>query len=156
VITYTDPDLLAWFGERGLCRVALECDEEGEIIERVAPPVLLLGPESADVRACPHPDQLGYPVKKLAEMALNDYHIFLLRWFTRAVEAGLCTCMVCKKPIYNDRPEEPWDGIFVEKELVGWLIIHFDCKRGLAREYKGRHPFELAPLPPEMLDVTRD
>lgn len=88
-------------------------------------------------------------------MSLDDYHIFLWRWFTRAVAAGDCRCCVCKLPVTAD-PAAPWDGIFIDKELVGWLIIHFDCKRGLAREVKGRHPFELTPRAPTHYDVTRD
>lgn len=155
LVAHTSPDLLAWFGAQGVCRYALEGDEHGDIIEIVAPPVLLLGPGDGDARACPHPDRLGYPVKPLAAMTLDDFHVFLVRWFTRAVEAGICRCLVCKQPVTTE-PEAPWDGIFIDKELVAWIVIHFDCKRGLAREIKGRHPFELAPRPPEPFDVTRD
>ena len=152
----TDPALLEWFLARGLCRVAIEADVTGEIREVIAPPVLLLGRGAGDVRAAPHPDHLGYPVRRLAEMTLDDYHLFILRWFTRAVEADLCSCFVCRKPVRNDDPAAPWDGIFIEKELVAWLIMHFDCKRYLAREFKGYHPFELAARPPEAFDVSRD
>jgi hypothetical protein len=152
----TDPELLDWFLARGLCRVAVEGDTAGDITEVVAPPVLLLGRGAGDVRACPHPDRLGYPEKPLATMTLDDYHIFLLRYLSRAVAAGGCSCFVCRKPVRDDQPEAPWDGIFIDKELVCWLIIHFDCKRGLAREFRGYHPFELAALPPEPYDVTRD
>jgi len=151
----TDPDLLDWFMAHGLCRTAVEGDAVGEIIEVVAPPVLLLGRGAEHVRACPNPDRLGYPEKPLAAMALDDYHIFLLRYLSRAVEAGACQCFVCRKPI-NDDPAVPWDGIFIDKELVCWLIIHFDCKRGLAREFKGFHPFELSALPPASFDVSHD
>lgn len=153
---HTDSALLAWFAERGLCRFAVEGDAEGEIVEVVAPPVLLLGRGGEDVRACPNPDVLGYPEKRLAEMDLDAYHIFLLRWFNRAIDAGGCSCFVCRKPVRNDQPEAPWDGIFVEKELVAWLIIHFDCKRGLAREFKGYHPFELLAQSPERYDISQD
>lgn len=151
----TDPDLLAWFAAQHLCRYTVEGDEDGEVVELVAPPVLFLGPDDADVCACPHPDRLGYPERALTTMSLDDYHIFLLRWFTRAVEAGRCRCLVCQRPVTMD-PAAPWDGIFIDQELVAWLIIHFDCKRGLARAIKGRHPFELEPLAPEDFDVTRD
>ncbi len=152
----TDPDLLEWFLAHGLCRVAVEGDVTGEIVEVIAPQVLLLGRGTHDVRACPSPDRLGYPEKHLAAMSLDDYHIFLLRYLTRAVEAGACQCFVCRQPVSNDEPAHPWDGIFIDKELVCWLIIHFDCKRGLAREFKGYHPFELAALPPVPYDVSRD
>jgi hypothetical protein len=156
LVHYVDGDLLAWCERHHLTRTAVLGDAAGEVIEAVAPPVLLLGPASDEVRALPNPDVLGYPEKRLAAMSLDDFHIFLLRWLTRAVDAGLCRCMVCRRTVRNDLPDEPWDGIFVDKELVCWLIIHFDCKRGLAREFKGRHPFELAPLPPEPFDVSHD
>lgn len=150
---YTDPPLLDWFQDHGLCRVAVEGDPDGGVVEVIAPPVLLLGRDPNAVRACPNPDTLGYSVKSLAEMSLDDYHIFLLRWLTRAVDAELCACFVCKQPINNTNAGEPWDGIFIEKELVAWLMIHFDCKRGLAREFKGYHPFELTAQPAEFFDV---
>ncbi|MBA3823575.1 MAG: hypothetical protein H0X24_06660, partial [Ktedonobacterales bacterium] len=72
----TPPDLIEWFLERGLCRVAIEASPDGDVIEVVAPPVLLLGRGAGDARACPHPDHLGYPIKPLAEMTLDDYHLF--------------------------------------------------------------------------------
>jgi hypothetical protein len=153
---HTEPVLLDWFMARGLCRVAVEGDAEGEIVEVVAPPVLLLGRHEGDVRACPNPDVLGYPPKALADMTLDDYHVFLLRWFSRAIDAGICSCFVCQQPLRNDLPDAPWDGIFLDKELVAWMLIHFDCKRGLARVIKGYHPFELTALPPERYDVSRD
>lgn len=153
---HTDPRLLGWFQDHGLCRVAVEGDPDGDVVEVIAPPVLLLGRDPHDVRACPNPDMLGYPDKILADMSLDDYHIFLLRWLTRAVDAGLCACFVCKQPISNTNAGAPWDGIFIEKELVAWLMIHFDCKRGLAREFKGYHPFELVARPPEAFDVSTD
>jgi hypothetical protein len=152
----TPPDLMEWFLERGLCRVAIEADPSGEVTEVVAPPVLLLGRGSADVRACPHPDQLLYSAKTLSDMSLDDYHLFLLRWFTRAIDADLVSCFVCRKHVRNDAPAEPWDGIFVDKELVAWLVMHFDCKRYLSREFKGYHPFELQARPAEAFDVTYD
>ena len=156
LVAYTDPALLAWFEAHGLCRYAVEGDAGGEIIELIAPPVVMLGPGADEARACPNPDQLGYPGTPLAAMDLTDYHIFLLRWFNRAVDAGTCRCMVCKQVVSNDNPNEPWDGIYVEKELVCWLVIHFDCKRGLPREFKGRHPFEVTPQPPASYDVSHD
>jgi hypothetical protein len=152
----TAPDLVEWFLERGLCRVAIEADPDGEVNEVTAPPVLLLGRGAGDARACPHPDGLGYPDKRLAEMSLDDYHLFILRWLMRAVDAGLCSCFVCRKPILNDDPAAPWDGIFIEKELVAWLLMHFDCKRYLSREYKGYHPFDLIARPAEHFDVSHD
>ena len=156
LVAHTPPDLLDWFAARGLCRSMVIADVAGTITEIIAPPVLLLGPAADEVRACPHPDRLEYPVKRLAEMDLNDYHIFLLRWFNRAVDAGICRCMTCKKVVTNTDITAPWDGIFVDKELVACMVNHFDCKRGLQRELKGRHPFELIPQAPERFDVSQD
>ncbi len=155
VVAHTTPAMLAWCAEHQLCRYLIQGDANGDIVEIVAPPVLLLGSGASDVYACPDPDVLGYPEHTLAEMSLADYHIFLVRYLTQAVAANKVSCLVCKQPITND-PGAPWDGIFVDKELVGWLMIHFDCKRGLAREYKGRHPFELRPQAPPRYDVSQD
>ena len=144
------PALLQWFADQHLGRVAVEGDAEGTISEIMAPPVLLLGPGDTAVFACPDPDPLGYLGPPLAAMTLDDYHLFLLDWLTRAVADGWCHCVVCGQPITAD-PAAPWDGIFVDKELVGWLIIHFDCKRGLARAILGRTAFDVLPLAPATL-----
>ncbi len=155
LVAHTTPAMLAWCVDQQLCRYLIQGDAHGEIVEIVAPPVLLLGPGEGDVYACPDPDVLGYPERALAAMTLADYHIFLVRYLTQAVAANIVSCLVCKRPITND-PGAPWDGIFVDQELVGWLMIHFDCKRGLAREYKGRHPFELNPKAPPHFVVSQD
>ena len=39
--------------------------------------------------------------------------------------------------------EKPWDAVFVTKEWFCWLLVHFDCKRYLSRDLKGRNPFEV-------------
>ncbi|HZC77988.1 MAG TPA: hypothetical protein VE258_09585, partial [Ktedonobacterales bacterium] len=45
----------------------------------------------------------------------------------------------------DDLPDpDTWDAIFVEKELVAWMAVHFDCKKWLAKKLKGMHPFELS------------
>ena len=49
--------------------------------------------------------------------------------------------------------EKPWDAVFVTKELYCWLIVHFDCKRYLSRDLKGRNPFEVTLHPPEFFDM---
>lgn len=147
-------DLLEWFLDHHLCRIAISASIDGSTSEKIAPPVVLFGSTDSDVRCCPHPATMGYTAKDLADMELNDYHIFMLRWLTKAIDAGLCSCIVCHKQLTNTDPASPWDGIFVERELVCWMLIHFDCKRGLPREYKGRHPFDLHPKEAETLNIS--
>jgi hypothetical protein len=151
-----DADLQRWFEEQHLLRTLVIADDAEHITEVVRAPMVLFSARPEDVRAAPNPDALGYPEKRLAEMTLNDYHVFLLRWATRAVDAGLARCFVCNEPLRNHDLDVPWDGIFVSEDLVAWLFIHFDCKRGLPREIKGRSPFEIFPRPPEAFDVSRD
>ena len=79
-----------------------------------------------------------------------------MRWATRAVDAGLVRCFACDESLRNNDLDVPWDGIFTSEDLVAWLFIHFDCKRVLKRELKGRDPFELHPRPPEVFDVSHD
>jgi len=49
--------------------------------------------------------------------------------------------------------EKPWDAVFVTKELYCWLIVHYDCKRYLSRDLKGRTPFEVTLYQPEFFDM---
>jgi hypothetical protein len=151
-----DADLLRWFEQQHLLRTLVIAEDEEHITEVVRAPMLLLSAREDDVRAAPNPDALGYPEKRLGEMTLNDFHVFLLRWATRAIDAGLVRCYVCHEVLRNNDLDVPWDGIFVSEDLVAWLFIHFDCKRGLSRELKGRSPFELHPRPPEVFDVSHD
>lgn len=151
-----DADLLRWFDEQHLMRTMVFAEDAEHITEVVRAPMILLSARPEDVRAAPNPDALGYPEKRLAEMTLNDFHGFLLRWATRAIDAGLVRCFVCHETLRNRDLDVPWDGIFLSEDLVAWLFIHFDCKRGLQREIKGRSPFELFPRPPETFDVSRD
>ncbi|HEY7356607.1 MAG TPA: hypothetical protein VH590_09080 [Ktedonobacterales bacterium] len=151
-----DADLLRWFAEQHLLRTLVVADDAEHISEVVRAPMVLLSARPEDVRAAPNPDALGYPEKRLAEMTLNDYHVFIERWATRAIDAGLVRCFVCHEPLRNHDLDVPWDGIFISEDLVAWLFIHFDCKRGLPREIKGRSPFELVPRPPEAFDVSHD
>ena len=37
--------------------------------------------------------------------------------------------------------------------VAGWLLTHFDCKRYLNRDLKGRNPFEVTTQPPEFFDL---
>ncbi|MGH2485885.1 MAG: hypothetical protein ACRDHE_07735, partial [Ktedonobacterales bacterium] len=49
---------------------------------------------------------------------------------------------------------ETWDAIFVEKELVAWMVVHFDCKRWLAKKLKGVNPYELGCAEPPTFDLS--
>jgi hypothetical protein len=151
-----DANLLRWFDEQHLLRAMVIAEDEEHITEVVRAPMVLLSARPEDARAAPNPDALGYPEKRLSEMTLNDYHVFMERWATRAIEAGIVRCFVCHEALRNRDLDVPWDGIFISENLVAWLFIHFDCKRGLPREIKGRSPFELTPRPPEVFDVSRD
>ncbi|HEY7350017.1 MAG TPA: hypothetical protein VH599_16990 [Ktedonobacterales bacterium] len=151
-----DADLMRWFDEQHLLRTMVIAEDAEHITEIARPPMVFLSARDHDARAAPNPDTLGYPEKRLSEMTLNDFHVFLLRWATRAIDAGLVRCFVCHEPLRNHDLDVPWDGIFLSEHLVAWLFIHFDCKRGLQREIKGRNPFELSPRPPEVFDVSHD
>jgi hypothetical protein len=143
---YLDEELRMLFEGEGLLRYMALGDESGEVTDAERGPLILLGPSEADAVLPPNPDTLGYPGRKLGEMTLDQYNIFLYRWFEAAVRAGDVRCAYCGKPIRDaeDLPDaETWDAIFVEKELVAWMVLHFDCKRWLSKKLKGMHPFEL-------------
>ncbi len=152
----TDEALLRWFEQQHLLRLRVVAEDAEHIVEEIRAPMVLLSAREEDARAAPNPDALGYPEKRLSEMTLNDFHVFILRWATRAVDAGLVRCFACNETLRNNDLDVPWDGIFTSEDLVAWLFIHFDCKRLLKRELKGRDPFELHPQPPEVFDVSHD
>lgn len=90
-------------------------------------------------------------------MTLDDYNVFLYRWFETAVRQGLMSCAHCGKLILDgdDLPDpDTWDAIFIEKELVAWMLVHFDCKRWLAKKLKGMQPFELSASLAPSLDLS--
>lgn len=155
-----DDELRALFAAEGLLRVMALGDESGEIVQIERGPLVLLGPSDADFVLPPNPDRLGYPGRALREMTLDQYNIFLYRWFEAAVHAGDVRCAYCGKAIYDapdgeDLPDaDTWDAIFVEKELVAWMVLHFDCKRWLSKKLKGMHPFELTPRPAPIYDLS--
>jgi hypothetical protein len=151
-----DEALLRWFEQQHLLRMRVVAEDAEQIVEEMRAPMVLLSAREEDARAAPNPDALGYPEKRLSEMTLNDFHVFILRWATRAVDAGLVRCFACNETLRNNDLDVPWDGIFTSEDLVAWLFIHFDCKRLLKRELKGRDPFELHPQPPEVFDVSHD
>lgn len=143
-----DAELMDWFAAEGLVRTRILADERGEVVETVVPPLVALGPRDDDFVLPPRPERAGYSEKSLAEMSLQDYNAFIFHWLEAAVRAGEVRCANCGKRL-RDAPDLPasdtWDAIFIEKELVGWMLVHFDCKRWLAKKLKGMHPFELAP-----------
>ncbi len=142
--SYTDEqELLNWFTSHQLIRMKIECSVEGDIAEEIAPPILFLGTGIYKAVKLPHPHALRYE-KPLAEMDLPDFHIFLLEWLTRAIDDGLGACYVCGKTVSNNDTQNPWDGIFIDKEIAAWFVIHFDCKRGLHPKTAGLTPFEIS------------
>jgi hypothetical protein len=154
-----EPDLLEWFAAEGLVRYSVSATEDGEYVERACAPVVALGPRDDDFVEPPHPDILRYAGKRLYEMRLQDYNEFLFRWFESALRAGDVSCANCGR-ILRDEPDLPptdtWDAIFMEKELVAWMLVHFDCKRRLAKKIKGLQLVELKPreTPRYMLSLS--
>jgi len=155
-LTALTPDLRDWFAEQGLLRAAVEGDETGAIHEVVRGPLVALGAGDDDFALAPHPDLTGYP-RPLRGMSLDDYNVFIFRWLEAAVTAGDIRCARCGKIILpgDDLPDpDTWDAIFIEKELVAWMLVHFDCKRWLAKKLKGMTPFELVPCLPPSYDLS--
>ncbi|GER87480.1 hypothetical protein KDW_16420 [Dictyobacter vulcani] len=150
-------ELLSWFAREGLLlthvQSASEDPEHDEIKVSVRAPLLALSRASHDFRECLDPVLFGYPEESLDMMNLDDMNQFVLTWFERAVEAGMARCFVCNQVLTMREEDPPWDAIFVSQDLYCWLLAHFDCKRYLNRDLKGRHPFELEARPPEFFDL---
>jgi len=155
-----DAELRALFAGEGLLRYHAIGEPSGEVVEDERGPLVALGPADEDFALPPDPDRAGWPGKPLREMTLDDYNVFLYRWFEAAARAGDVRCAYCGKPVREpddgeDLPdEETWDAIFVEKELVAWMVVHFDCKRWIAKKLKGMHPFELIARDPPFYDLS--
>ncbi len=151
-------DLRDWFDAEGLVRYAAYTDQNGDVVELTRGPLVAIGPHDEDYRLAPHPDTLGYRVKRLRDMTFEDYQAFMMSWFEHAIRAGDIRCANCNKLIHETTPDMPdaetWDAIFIEKELVAWMVCHFDCKKQLPRHLKGRHPFELEPQPAPVYDLS--
>jgi hypothetical protein len=156
--TRVDDDLLEWFEREGLVRYAAYGEPDGTVIELARGPLVALGPRDEDYRLAPHPDHMRYPIKPLATMSMEDYQAFMLSWFEHAVRESEVRCANCDKLILETTPDLPdadtWDAIFIEKELVAWMLCHFDCKKQLPRHLKGRHPFELDPPAAPVYDLA--
>ena len=149
--------LYAWFDAEGLTRYSITGDATGEVVEVARGPVVALGPGDDDFVRAPHPAANQWPGKLLAEMSMDDYNVFMFRWFEAAVQAGQVRCAHCGKRILagDDLPDpDTWDALFIEKELVAWMLAHFDCKRWLAKRLKGLQPFELSASPAPQLDLS--
>jgi hypothetical protein len=153
-----DEDLLRWFDAEGLVRYAAFAEPSGAVGELVRGPLVAMGPRDEDYRLAPHPDRLGYRIKPLREMSFEDYQAFMMSWFEHAIRAGDIRCANCGRRILETTPDladaDTWDAIFIEKELVAWMVCHFDCKKQLPRQLKGRHPFELDPPPAPAYDLS--
>lgn len=149
----------AWFEKEGLVRYSISGDESGEIVETSRGPVVALGPSDDDFAWVPIPDFTAYPGKPLCEMDMDDFNDFMYRWLEEAVRHGVIRCANCGRAIHDDNdvdlPDaDTWDAIFIEKELVAWMVVHFDCKKLLAKKIKGVHPFDLSPANPPAYDLT--
>ena len=149
-------ELLSWFAREGLLLtdavLASRDGDEDEIKITVKAPIVALSRASSDFRECPDPVLFGYPETSLDMMVLDDMHQFVYQWFEQAVEANMAHCFVCNRLLMMD-DEKPWDAVFVSTELYCWLVVHFDCKRYLNRDLKGRNPFEVTAHPPEFFNM---
>lgn len=153
----SDQRLHTLFQTEGLLRTRIVAEPDGRIVEEERPPVILLGPGDDDAYLAPDPGLTGYPGKSLAQMALDDYHVFLYRWLEAAARAGDLRCVYCGKTLRDDddlADEETWDAFLIEKELAAWMGAHFDCKRWIAKKLKGMHPFELPAREPPVYDLS--
>ena len=149
-------ELLVWFAREGLLLhdvvTSAEDPQHDEIKVTVKAPLVALSRASDDFRECPDPVLFGYPESCLEMMNLEDFHSFVLQWFERAVEAAMGRCFVCNN-VLDMGTEKPWDAVFVTHDMFCWLLVHFDCKRYLSRDLKGRNPFEVTLHPPEFFDL---
>ena len=132
--------------------IAAEDPEHDEMKVALKAPIVALSRYYEDFRECPDPVLFGYPESSLDMMTMDDFHQFVYQWFERAVQAGMGRCFVCNK-VLDMGTEKPWDAVFVTQELYCWLLVHFDCKRYLNRDLKGRNPFEVTAQPPEFFDL---
>ena len=149
-------ELLSWFAREGLLLsdvvTGAEDPEHDEIKITLKAPVVALSRASSDFRECPDPVLFGYPESSLEMMELEDMHQFVYEWFEKAVQAEMARCFVCNK-ILDMGEEKPWDAVFVTEQLYCWLLVHYDCKRYLNRDLKGRNPFEVHTQPPEFFTI---
>lgn len=152
-----EADAWLWFEREGLVRHAVSADATGgQVVEDARAPLVALGPRDEDFVLAPDPDRMRWPGRRIAEMDMDEYNVFMYRWFEAAVAAGIVRCANCGRTIIDgdDLPDpETWDAILIEKELVAWMVVHFDCKKLLAKKIKGMHPFDLHPRPAPEFDL---
>ncbi len=149
-------ELESWFAAEGLMRYAVTADEHGQVEESARAPLVALGPRDDQCVVAPAPEACRYP-RPLREMSMEDYNAFMYRWLEAAARAGDLRCANCGRQIRDadDLPDpDTWDAIFVEKELVAWMAVHFDCKKWLAKKLKGMHPFELSASEAPVYDLS--
>jgi hypothetical protein len=149
-------ELLDWFAREGLvltsASIVGDDPEHDEVKISVSGPVLALSRACHDFRECLDPSLFGYPESYTDKMTLDDMHQLVLVGFEKAVAAGVARCFVCNQ-LLDMSNEKPWDAVFVTTEIYCWLVVHFDCKRYLNRDLKGRNPFEIIAHPPELFDI---
>jgi hypothetical protein len=149
-------EFLAWFEREGLLLTSASSSgddpEHDEVKITIKAPLVALSRANQDFRECPDPVLFGYPESSLDMMVLQDLHEFVLDWFEKAVAAGMARCFVCNK-VLDTSNTKPWDAVFVSSPLYCWLVVHFDCKRYLNRDLKGRNSFEVVATPPEYFDM---
>jgi hypothetical protein len=149
-------ELLSWFEREGLlltsATMMADDPEHDEVKIIIRAPLVALSRASHDFRECPDPALFGYPEDALDMMILDDMNQFVLTWFEKAVEAGMVRCFVCNRTL-DMGEEKPWDAVFIRHDMYCWLLVHFDCKRYLDRDLKGRNPFEVTVSPPEFFDM---
>jgi len=152
-----EDELRVWFEAQGLMRYAVSADERGDITEMERAPMVALGPGDDDYYRAPSPVSSGYPGKPLPQMHLDDFNRFMFHWLEAAAHAGDARCANCGRQLSDevDLPtNDRWDALFLEKELVGWMLVHFDCKRWLAKKLKGVEPFDLTPREAPLYDLS--
>jgi hypothetical protein len=152
-----DERLNTLFAAEGLLRARIIAEPDGCILEEERSPVILLGPDDDDTYLPPSPAMTGYPGKPLTQMSLDDYHVYLYRWFEAAAQAGDLRCVYCGKLLRDAddlSDDETWDAFLIEKDLVAWMAAHFDCKRWIAKKLKGMHAFELPAREPPVYDLS--
>ncbi|HTI13963.1 MAG TPA: hypothetical protein VL461_05245 [Dictyobacter sp.] len=149
-------ELLSWLAREGLlltsATLASDDPEHDEIKIAIRGPMIALSRNVDDWRECPDPVLFGYPESSLDMMVLDDMHQFVFAWLEKAVEAGMTRCFVCNQSLDIDEMK-PWDAVFISSDIICWLLAHFDCKKYLNRDMKGRHAFEITPAPPEFFDL---
>jgi hypothetical protein len=149
-------EFLSWFAREGLLLTDVLSPwadpDIDEIKITVRAPLVALSRSGHDFRECPDPVLFGYPEDCLDLLTLDDLHEFVFCWLEYSVSSGMARCFVCNR-LLEPGEASPWDAVFVSDPFYCWLVVHFDCKRYLNRDLKGRNPFEVSVQPPELFDL---